>query len=337
MIRLATQPASHVRTPACWLVLGCVLAAAARAAEPESAGHAWLQRMSHALATRNYDGRFLHLSQGRVESMRIVHRVVDGVVTERLISLDGSGREVIRTATEVVCYLPDKRTALVEQHSDADPLLAAIPIYDAALKENYVFSPPTPARVSGRPVQVVMVQPRDEYRYGYRLWLDTDTAMPLQSELRDAKGRVVEQMVFSDLRLPARIPDEMLRPGMSTAGFRWVRQSPAPDAKKPTLAGWTLNNLPQGFRLTITRIHTIAGAPVPVRHLVFSDGLATVSVFIEPRKALAASQLGLARVGAAYAFSTDVQDHRITAVGEVPASTVQALAASVARDLPSKK
>lgn len=309
-------------------VLGCAFAAGARAAD-ETDAHAWLERMTHSLATRNYDGRFLHVSNGRAETLRIVHRVANGVVTERLVSLDGSGREVVRTASEVMCYLPDKRTVLVEKRTDNDTLLSTVPNYNEGLKANYILKSPSSGRVMGRTARLVTVVPRDEFRYGYRLWLDHESAMPIKSELCDASGRPVEQIVFADLQLPETIPDEQLRPAISTAGFRWVRQEPM-SAIVAGPNGWTVLNPPQGFRLTITRVQKIAGAEGPVRHLVLSDGLASVSVFIEPRSTKSVEPAGLARMGSAYVFSVEIADHRVTAVGEVPATTVQAIASSVA-------
>src|SRR5689334_102264 len=106
-----------------WL-LACVLTVPARAADSNDARD-WLERMSRALGSQNYDGRFVHLSGSRTEMMRIVHRVDRGKVGERLVSLDGSGREITRDETEVVYYLPDKRTVLIEKRTDNRSLLAA--------------------------------------------------------------------------------------------------------------------------------------------------------------------------------------------------------------------
>jgi sigma-E factor negative regulatory protein RseB len=328
--RRALFPA--VKLAACVGFATCVLVSAVYAADDADA-HAWLERMTRSLAARNYDGRFLRLGNGHAENMRIVHRVADGVVTERLISLDGSGREVVRTASEVMCYLPDQRTVLVEPRTDRAPLLNTVPKYNAGLKANYIIASPTAGRVMGRPVRLITVEPRDEFRYGYRLWLDEESAMPLKSELCDAHGRAIEQVVFADLQLPVTIPEEFLHPSMSTEGFRWIRQE-RPKSIVPQGGGWIVANPPQGFRLTITRIQMIGGAPV--RHMVFSDGLASVSIFIEPRIETA-EKPGFARVGTAHAYSTEIEDHRITAVGEVPATTVRALATSVAREAPASQ
>jgi len=322
----------QAKTVVCIAVVGCVFVSAVYASEDDDA-HAWLERMTQSLATRNYDGRFLRLGNGRAENMRIVHRVANGVITERLVSLDGNGREVIRTANEVMCYLPDRRTVVVEPRTDHDPLLATVPKYTAGLKANYVIATPLSGRVMGRNARLVTVAPRDDFRYGYRLWLDQESAMPLKSELCDAQGNAIEQIVFADLQLPATIAEDLLRPSMSTAGYRWVRHE-TPRIAPPQGVGWIVVNPPQGFRLTITRIQTVGG--LPVRHMVFSDGLASVSVFIEAQMT-GAEKPGLARLGTANAFSTEIQAHRVTAVGEVPASTVRALATAVARETPAKQ
>ncbi len=333
-VRLCRNNANRTRRAAVTAILACALAAVAQAAD-ETDAHAWLDRMTRALATRNYDGRFLHLSNGRAENMRIVHRVLDGVVTERLVSLDGSGREVIRNANEVLCYLPDRRTVLVEKRTDVDPLLSTVPQYNERLKANYTLTSPQSARVMGRIARLVNVVPRDDFRYGYRLWLDHESAMPLKSELCDSRGRAIEQIVFADLQMPTAIADAALSPGMSTEGFRWVRQEPM-QIIRPGPNGWTVVNPPQGFQLTISRMQKIAGFRALIQHMVFSDGLASVSVFIEPSNA-SQEKSGFSRMGTAHAFSTEIQDHRVTVVGEVPANTVRVIANSVAREAPAKR
>lgn len=316
------------------LVFCCALALPAQAADSEA--REWLERMSRALAGRNYDGRFFHLSESRSETLRIIHRVDKGKITERLVSLDGSGREIVRNEAEVICYLPDKRIVLVEKRTDNNPLLVALPAYNEGLELHYsIEKVGGVVKALGRRTQMILVQPRDQFRYGYRLWLDEETAMPLKSQLCDRNGKVIEQMLFAELNFRDKIAAEELKPAITGEGFKWLRQ----DAEQPTLAnavvGWNVVHLPAGFRLTTWRIQIIAGSSAPVRHLVYSDGLASVSVFIEPRTAEAAQMHGLARLGAAFAFSRDLDGHQVTAVGEVPAATVEAIAAGVTRQDPA--
>ena len=330
-------------------LVGALLAGLAHAAAGPAPGapatgstddpRAWLAKMNQALATRNYDGTFFHLSQGQVETMHIVHRVHGGRVTERLVSLDGSGREFVRTNEELTCYLPDQRTILVEPRQDKAPFLGSLPQFNADVDEFYKFESLPPGRILGRPARVISVNPKDQFRYGYRLWLDEQTAMPLKTQLCDSRGQVVEQIVFANLDMPDAIPESAVQPAVRTEGMRWVRQGPAPDSAPASLAAFRASRLPPGFRLTVTGAQTLGESASPATHLVYSDGVATVSVFVEsspsdpqastPNVPAQAPLQGLARVGAGYAFSTVVQGHQVTAVGEVPAQTVEFIAHSV--------
>ncbi len=314
-----------------WFVIALAVAASAAADEP----HVWLERMNQALTTRNYDGVFSHWHGGKVEMLRIIHRVRDGEVTERLVSLDGSGREFIRTGTELVCYLPDKRKVLVERRPPDGPLFGGFPNFDAQATRYYDIRELRRTRLNRRDTRVIAVTPKDEFRYGYRLWIDESTAMPLKTQLCDARGRVIEQIVFASLTLSSDIPDSAFEPEVSTEGFVWLRNDPGP-GKAPLSASilWNAMKLPPGFRMTARSEQIMPGSSDPVAHLVFTDGLASVSVFVESRAGSGDKDgslpfSGTARVGSSSAFTTVVDGHKVTAVGEVPPATVRFIANSL--------
>jgi sigma-E factor negative regulatory protein RseB len=297
----------------------------------------WLERMNHALTTRNYDGTFSHWHGGHVEMLRIIHRVQDGNVSERLVSLDGSGREFIRSGANLACYLPDRRTVLVEQRPPQESLVG-FPAVDDQTASFYDIREVGRMRLNRRDTHVITVSPRDEYRYGYRLWIDASTAMPLKTQLCDAHGRIIEQVVFASLALPVRIADASFRPEVSTLGFRWLRTgTAAPLAPAaPATSAWNALRLPPGFRMSVRSAQVLPGSNQPVDHLVFTDGVASVSVFVETQTAAVAQapRAQSAAVGSSSAFSTVVDGHKITAVGEVPLATVQFIATQVkAQDL----
>jgi sigma-E factor negative regulatory protein RseB len=335
------------RACASWLVpcamVGAIMAAAPAPLLAADDPRMWLEKMNDALESRNYDGTFFHLSNGRIETMRIVHRVRAGRVMERLQSLDGPGREFVRNNDELTCYLPDQHTILVEPRPDRGPFLGSLPRFGADTNQYYRLEALPDARILGRNAHVIAVSPKDQFRFGYRLWLDEKTAMPLKTQLCDAHGEILEQILFASLAMPENIADSELAPAAKTAGMRWVRQGPAQDAPSAGLAAFRASELPPGFKLTVEGNQTIGGASAPASHLVYSDGLATVSVFIEaqaaPQGAASAATSdtpdssppveGLARVGSGYAFSTVVEGHQVTAVGEVPAQTVEFIAHSV--------
>jgi sigma-E factor negative regulatory protein RseB len=321
-----------------WIAVALAVTATAVADEPRQ----WLERMNQALTSRNYDGVFSHWQDGRVEMLRIIHRNQSGQVTERLASLDGSGREFIRTGTELICYLPDKRTVLVEtQSGEAGSLLASFPSFDEKSAGFYDIRELMRTRINRRDTRVIAVTPRDEFRYGYRLWIDESTAMPLKTQLCDAHGRIIEQVVFASLTLASHIPDSAFRPEVATDGFQWLRNDPRPvgsDAPN-TSALWSALKLPPGFHMTVRSAQLMPGAHDPVAHLVFTDGLASVSVFVESRSAVLPRDQqavsGVANVGSASAFSTVIDGHKVTAVGEVPPATVRFIASSVKRSEPA--
>ena len=229
-------------------------------------------------------------------------------------------------------------------------LLASLPHVDATSAGLYQVTELQKTRVSGRDARVIAITPMDQLRYGYRVWIDEATAMPLKTQLCDSRGQVIEQIFFARLDMPESIPDSDLVPAVRTEGMRWVRQGPSHDSASPALSAYRASELPPGFHLTVAGAQTIGGATVPASHLVYSDGLATVSVFVEAPQpdasgagapgagsgADAASSTpaeppmqGLARVGSGFAFSTVVQGHQVTAVGEVPAQTVEFIAHAV--------
>ncbi|MGA7825235.1 MAG: MucB/RseB C-terminal domain-containing protein [Steroidobacteraceae bacterium] len=290
----------------------------------------WLERMNRALTTRNYDGTFSHWHGGAVEMLRIIHRVQDGQVAERLVSLDGSGREFIRRGASLTCYLPDRRTVLVERRPPQESLVG-FPAVNGSTAGFYDIREVSRMRFNRRDTHLITISPKDDYRYGYRLWIDDSTAMPLKSQLCDARGNLIEQIVFANLTLSAHIPDSAFRPEVSTEGFQWLRSDPtgAPDTTPVT--EWSAQKLPPGFRMLLHRLQTLPGAPGRVDHLVFSDGLASVSVFIEvrPVRPELARLSQSATVGSSSAFSIVVDGHKITAVGEVPPQTVRFIASQV--------
>jgi sigma-E factor negative regulatory protein RseB len=313
-----------------WLALALALAGVAYADEPAK----WLERMSHALTTLNYDGTFAHWEGGKVEMLRIIHRVEGGTVSERLVSLDGSGREFIRTGSSLTCYLPDKHVVLVERTPAKVSLLGGFPAIDDRTARFYNIQEVARMRFNQRATHLITVMPRDQYRYGYRLWIDDSTAMPLKTQLCDSHGHVIEQIVFADLKIRSHIPDSAFRPAISTAGFQWLRNDSASlkQTAEHDQTVWNVDRLPPGFRMAVRAAQTMPGSPGPVDHLVFTDGLASVSVFVQTQAETSSARgpvVESARVGSSYAFSTVVDGHKVTAVGEVPPQTVRFIADSV--------
>jgi len=184
-------------------------------------------------------------------------------------------------------------------------------------------------RLIGKMTRVISVVPRDGYRYGYELWLDEETALPLMSKLKGDNGNVIEQVRFASISVDGVIKDSDLEPAIDTTGFTVRRTGEKKSVKRQPGTGWRAGELPAGFELTATITEQIANSDGSVDHLVYSDGLATVSVFVEAVVADSIPMQGLSRIGSANAWSTEFEGFQITAVGEVPAITVEAIGASV--------
>jgi sigma-E factor negative regulatory protein RseB len=246
--------------PLTWLIGSGV----AFSAEPKE----WLARMNKALTTQNYVGVFTHVHGGRVETLRIIHRVRGGDVSERLLSLDGSGREFIREGNELI-HFPDRRSPGRAPRSRRSH--GALPSIDEDNSLVYEIRGGERQRLLGRDTRVVALQPRDQYRYGYRLWIDEKTSMPLKTQLCNQAGEVIEQIVFSAIDLPERISDSMFKPQVDASNYRWFLP----------IAGWQQLRPRCGTPcacLPVPHGHALAQS-IPgqraVAHIVYTDGIAS--------------------------------------------------------------
>jgi sigma-E factor negative regulatory protein RseB len=330
------QGTSHSRIAA---RMALALAASFAAAAVADDARGLLERMEHALATRNYQGTFVHEHDGQSETLRIVHRVEGAGFAERMVSLDGSGREIIRRDGELRAYFPDQRIALVESDTKAGLLFSGLQGLGGSAGQMYRLSEEAATRISGRETRVLLVEPLDDLRYGYRVWVDEASAMPLKTQLNTAAGRLIEELVFTELTLPAQIDDVALQPAGLARHCRLLRHHAAASATEtPQQAGdttWDAADLPAGFRLVANSTRRMGNDQRSVTHLVFSDGLASVSVFVEPQSRLPPNgqrqpvAQTLTQIGSSAAVSTEVDGHRVTAIGDVPPATVRAIAGSM--------
>ena len=182
----------------------------------------------------------------------------------------------------------------------------------------------------GRNAVSFEIRPRDKYRYGFRLWMDESTGMLLKAQLIDIYRNVAEQLMFVSIRLPETIAADRVEPTIETGDFTWyVTQDAAAATARASAGGWRAASLPPGFKLTTSNVEMMAGSEHPTEHLVYSDGIASVSVFIEEPERSSDQLQGATRMGAASAFSIMVGGFQVTAMGEVPPITVEMIAGSI--------
>ena len=252
----------------------------------EGVAKAWLETMSFALRQLSYEGVFVYRRGDQLAAMHVRHITgVDGEF-ELISTLTGEARELTRSTG-------DQFQAFTAQGS--------------GVSGQYELSLGLQDRVAGRNSQVLNILPKDEYRYGYRLWLDADSGLLLKSDLVDLDGRILEQVMFTSL--------EILEQGAKAPKGK---VSTPPPAAKIVESSWKISEIPQGFELIEVKP---AAANRGVEHLIYSDGLASVSVFIESK--LSAEHFdGVSNMGAVNAFGATREGHQLTVVGEVPAATV---------------
>ena len=310
------------------LLLGLVPAASAAGAEEEA--RRLLERVSAAARQLNYDGTFVYRKGDWMESMRIIHRGgTQDTARSRLMSLSGEPREVIREANRVTCILPDDGAVLVSKSKARG--LADTSVFNPSgdFASHYELKVDDGERIAMRATSRVTVMPRDEYRYGYRLYVDEESGFLLKSELVDDSGGTLEQIVYTRLELPEQIPDRLLEPGVQGADYTWST-SDAP-ASQPRQSDWKVGWLPSGFTMHDRAMDPASLGRMPLEHLVYTDGLASVSVFIEHLDAAGERLEGPSGMGAVNAYGTMVESFQVTVVGEVPRATVERIGRSVSR------
>ena len=311
------------------LILGWVLslgiAVGARGAdaddEPTVQAARLLERMTTALRTLDYQGTLVYLIDNRLETLYLTHRVARGRVQERLVSLSGPVRTLDRERDRVTCLLPDAQPLSVARHA-ALSRSATGPIDPVALAGRYHIEVRGAARVAGRDASVLMIRPRDQLRYGYQFYLDRATGLPLKSDLIDAQGEAIEQLLFTSIDLGSA-PSSAVQ-AAAEQGSAGAPQAPPQSLPGPTR--WRFDGRPPGFELAA---HDLMedGRGAVVEHFVFSDQLSSYSLFIE--SGAADGLRGGTRIGAVHAAGGLVNGHQVTAVGEVPAATVAAAVAGL--------
>ena len=290
----------------------------------------WLERAAQAAKSLNYAGTIVYQHNGHVETSRLVHMFDAGQEQEKLVSLDGPAREVIRSSAEVRCYFPDAKVIRIEPKTfrNVFPSLSAEQLRNLA--QYYDAKMVMSERVAGHWTQVMVFEPKDGLRYGHKFWADAITGLLIKARLVDDRGEVVEQFSFTDVAINEKIDRDMVKPSWASAPPDWQVKQGSFGEMLPKETGWSVSKLPGGFQKIMEGYRTLRGKREPVVHLVYSDGLVAISVFVEPI-AVASVQTGVSQQGALNVYTTRNEDHLITVLGEAPPATVRQIAQSVAR------
>jgi len=299
----------------------------------------WLGRMNRSVAHLSFEGDFVYLSGRLLEAMRLRHQIVDGRPRESLFSLTGQRREIVRDANVLtITTWVDGRPRKIS-HPSSGRLSPLKPLEADALRRHYRLMMGKPARIAGREGVVVALIPRDDLRYGYRLTLDRESALPLDLTVMDGAGNLVSRIMFTRLRLHGDGREENAGAGQLMAMEQPVDFEPGtvhtiktaaaegedrgPVAGEPD-SGWSFEELPAGFRLVSHKFGDVGAGKQ--EHFVFSDGLATISAYVEPLGEGDRPFNGETSLGSVNAYGRQLDGHQLTVVGEVPHRTLRLLA-----------
>lgn len=293
----------------------------------------WLSRMHEASRNRAYTGTLVVTAGSAMSASKIWHVCDGNQQLERVEMLTGTPRTTMRRNNEVITLEPETRKAVVEKRESLGMFPDLMRTPRNVIPQFYGSREIGAQRVAGHLADMVEILPRDEFRFGYRVWSEQKSGLVVKLQTLDGRGRVLEQVAFSELQLDAPVSMEKLAKLMKdTRGYEVVK--PTMRKTTPQAEGWRLKDAVPGFASMSchTRDADAAASPgqAPMQW-VFSDGLASVSLFVEPFDAQRHGQEGEAVLGATASVSRRVGDHWVTAVGEVPAATLQRFAQSLER------
>ncbi|AKU12687.1 sigma factor regulatory protein [Azoarcus sp. CIB] len=283
----------------------------------------WLGRMATAGQRLNYSGTFIYQSGKNFETSRIAHMSDANGEHERLEVLDGSPREVIRSNSEVRCVLPDQKTVIVDRPGTRRAFPSRLPVAFGGLAENYRIRKGSVGRVAGLDAQQIILEPKDDLRFGYQLWAELQSGLLLKARTVDDRGEIVEQFTFSDVRIGGEIGSDAFRSRITKSSDWRIVHANGIEVRKEE-SGWALNAPLAGFSLVSVMRRPLGRDRGEALHMVYSDGLASISVFIEPNDG-ARAEPGPFASGAINIYKRVVGPHLVTALGEVPLRSVQRL------------
>ncbi|WP_081618414.1 MULTISPECIES: MucB/RseB C-terminal domain-containing protein [unclassified Thioalkalivibrio] len=281
----------------------------------------WLQRMTGSLHSESYQGTFVLQRDDRLDAIRVVHAAENGGYRERLETLTGAPREILRSVDRLSALKGARAAAGEPPHGPA-----GAPVFLLERHDYYELKDMGADRVAGLECRMILARARDTLRYSHRYCLHTETALPLLSELYDGHGHLLERLAFTSLERLEEVAEGALEPTQEDAErveVRADRGHKKPEWDEQTgMDGWHFDALPDGFTAIAATERPVGDGEARLRHFVLSDGLASVSVYIEKTSGERMFE-GTTRAGATHGAARSIAGHQVTAVGDVPRATVQ--------------
>lgn len=307
-----------------WLVAGMAGLMSVSVTAHADTALEWLNRAATAAKQLNYSGVYVYHQGEHVEVQRVMHRTDASGEQEKIEVMDGTPRHFLRINSDVYCHLSDGKSVRLERNTLRRFFPAILPEQPAGLLDFYEAKLGGTERVAGRACQVVTLEPRDGYRYAYQLWLDKQTGLPLKSRMINNNGGVVSMFVFSEVQIGKAPAAQLFQNDLK--GKRVLKAS----SDQQSEIAWNVKP-PPGFERLQEAVRMLPGKKSPVTHMVFSDGLSVLSMFVEPVNPQMPRMQGLSVEGVIGVYSREVDGHTVTTLGEVPGTALIETGNSVTR------
>jgi sigma-E factor negative regulatory protein RseB len=312
------------------LALG--VACGTQAATPGNDPLAWLQRAAQAARSTSFAGTFSHSNGDRASAVRITHVSSGSDEHERVEPLDGPPHEIVRHNEEMFCYFPDAKTVRLDRRVTARFFPAVVSGPPAMVAANYEVTLGPTERVLGYDCRWIRLDPRDAMRFAQRLCSEVNTGLVVRAKTLNERQQVIEQYNFTDLKIGAQVAKNDVKSIFEAQVKRWTTDSQPREEARGAETGWTVASPPAGFEKINELKRTLPGHSAPVSQIVYSDGVASLSVFVEPnngpaqRTAEASTEDGTTTF-----FVRPMGEQLVSVLGEVPLATAQQFGRNVSR------
>jgi sigma-E factor negative regulatory protein RseB len=297
-----------------------------------AAEDAWLllQKTAYAARELNYQGVFVYQNGKQTRSVQITHMNQNGQEMARNVVLDngvaGQPREVYSQGNNVVIMRPKNQKVVMEKRRGQNLFPAMLPTDLRAIEASYSVQLGTTEYIAGREAQIIELIPNDAFRYSYKIWADSEFGLLLKMTLLDSKKQTLEQIEFSQISMLNSQDANWFQPKIDVTKSYEMEDT---TAVSQTDSNWIVAELPAGYVKVEHRLLVVPGKTTPVDQMIFSDGIASVSLFIEPVTKGMRPKMGHMLIGSTNICANVIDGHQITVVGEVPEATVMQIAKAV--------
>jgi sigma-E factor negative regulatory protein RseB len=295
-----------------------------------------LEKTAYAARELNYQGIFVYQNGKESHSVQITHMNQAGQEMTRNIVLDnrpqpGQAREVYRQGDNIVILRPHNQTMVIEKRRGQNLFPAMIPTNIQAIKANYIAELAGMEAIAGREAQIINLIPNDGYRYSYKIWADTQYGLLLKMALLDNKKQTLEHIAFSELSTLDSQDINWFQPKIDVTKQYVTKDYDTENTlnHRQVHTNWVVADLPIGYVKVDHRALIVPGKTTTVDQMIFSDGIGSVSVFIEPITKGMRPKMGHMQMGSTNMCANVIDGHQVNVVGEVPETTCRQIAKAV--------